>query len=755
VASPGRTPQRKPGIRKTRTEPKERIEKLPPAPPIRVAIIGGGCASITTAFELSRPEHQGRYEITVYQQGWRLGGKGASGRGPGDRIEEHGLHLWMGHYDNAFQLMRECYRELGRDPRHCPIADWTDAFAPAPLVSLTDPTPDGGWRLVSAHFPPFPGLPGDPFTVANPRTVPAYLARIARLLVALLRSAQEMSSGSPARPDAGADRAEPPDTEADAERVEALVESVSSLLKVGQLATLTAVIQAVALLEPLCALLPRLPRRLADRYFDFVSGSARRLLEPLLAGDAESRFLWEIIDLVLATLRGSIRFGLATHPRGFEAIDDYDSRDWLRMNGASERALNSTFLRGLYDLAFAYEDGDPGRPGNAAGQGLRGLFRMFFNYRGSLFWKMQAGMGDIVFAPYYEVLRRRGVRFEFFHRLENVRLADEASLAPGEKPFVEALEFDVQAHVAGGGEYRPLIDVDGLPCWPSEPDWSQLEGGARLRDEGRDFECFWDRRRDAPKVLEVRRDFDCVVLGVSVGAIPHVCSEIVARDRRWRDMVENVKTVATQSFQVWLNEPMESLGWKGPPATLSGFVEPYDTWADMTHLVPTERIRPEPGAIAYFCSVLRTGPTPDRTERDHPREAREVARRGAIEFLNRDVVHLWPKALRAPGRFRWELLVDPHASAPVSDADEARFDTQFWVANVNPSDRYVLSLPGTLRYRISPLDTTYGNLTITGDWTDCGFNFGCVEAAVMSGRLAAHAVSLRPRLEDIFGYDHP
>jgi uncharacterized protein with NAD-binding domain and iron-sulfur cluster len=108
----------------------------------------------------------------VYQQGWRLGGKGASGRGPGGRIEEHGLHLWMGHYDNAFQLMRECYRELARDPRHCPIADWTDAFTPAPFVSLTDRTPDGRWRLVSAHFPPFPGLPGDPFTVANPRTVP-------------------------------------------------------------------------------------------------------------------------------------------------------------------------------------------------------------------------------------------------------------------------------------------------------------------------------------------------------------------------------------------------------------------------------------------------------------------------------------------------------------------------------------------------------------------------------------------------------
>jgi uncharacterized protein with NAD-binding domain and iron-sulfur cluster len=46
-------------------------------------------------------------------------------------------------------------------------------------------------------------------------------------------------------------------------------------------------------------------------------------------------------------------------------------------------------------------------------------------------------------------------------------------------------------------------------------------------------------------------------------------------------------------------------------------------------------------------------------------------------------------------------------------------------------------------------------LTIAGDWTSCGFDVGCVEAAVMSGKLAAHAISSFPRLEDIIAYDHP
>ena len=53
---------------------------------IRVAIVGGGCAAMSAAFELTRPEHAARYQVVVYQLGWRLGGKGASRRGPAGRI---------------------------------------------------------------------------------------------------------------------------------------------------------------------------------------------------------------------------------------------------------------------------------------------------------------------------------------------------------------------------------------------------------------------------------------------------------------------------------------------------------------------------------------------------------------------------------------------------------------------------------------------------------------------------------------------
>jgi uncharacterized protein with NAD-binding domain and iron-sulfur cluster len=250
-----------------------------------------------------------------------------------------------------------------------------------------------------------------------------------------------------------------------------------------------------------------------------------------------------------------------------------------------------------------------------------------------------------------------------------------------------------------------------------------------------------------------------VVLGVGIGALPHVCSEIIAGDPRWRAMVDHVKTVATQAFQIWLRDDLQELGWEMPPVTLTSFVKPFDTWADMGHVVPAEDWRGErPRTAAYFCNVLADPPRePDPDDAGYPARRREEVRNNAIAFLNRDIENLWPRAKSCASEFRWELLVDPHATTATKrqPATRARFDTQYWAANVNPSDRYVLSVPGSLQHRISPLDNTYDNMTIAGDWTDCSLNVGCVEAAVMSGRLAAHAICGSPALEDIIGFDHP
>ena len=67
-------------------------------------------AALTAALALSEGNWTERFDrITVYQRGWRLGGKGASSRGPHGRIEEHGLHLLLGYYHETFDVMRRCY----------------------------------------------------------------------------------------------------------------------------------------------------------------------------------------------------------------------------------------------------------------------------------------------------------------------------------------------------------------------------------------------------------------------------------------------------------------------------------------------------------------------------------------------------------------------------------------------------------------------------------------------------------------------
>lgn len=739
----------------------------------KVAILGGGCAALTTAYALTQPEHRGRYDVTVYQLGFRLGGKGASGRGPADRIEEHGLHIWMGFYENAFRLMRDCYAELGRDPNDCPIAGWRQAFTPAPIVGVTNRGPRGAWDPWIAHFPAGRGLPGDPLAQTT-LDVRGYLERAVALLVELLRSAQaktvaeahaqNLSRGTGA-PNLSYGTGVPWDSAAPGPSLpspEDVVGAIERVLRFGQLATAAAIVEAVELLASALGAFFGGPSPDGRQgpvlgLLEAISAAARRQLDLLVGGDAELARVWEVADVILAILRGALRFNLAFDPRGFDAIDDYDYREWLRMNGASERSLDSGFIRGIYDLVFAYADGDVSRPALSAAVALRGAMRMFFTYRGALFWRMTAGMGDIVFAPLYEVLSRRGVKFEFFHRLTNLELARPEALAPGERPYVEKLHFDVQAEVADGRtKYEPLVTVNRVPCWPARPQYDQLADGARLEAEGIDFESPWETRVAGKRTLKVSEDFDLVVLGLGLGALPFVAKELIEAEPRWRAMVENVKTVATQAFQVWMREDMGALGWNVPNVSLSGYVEPFDTWADMSHLLPAESWGGRAKAIGYFCSVLANAPSPARidpivAETEHAR-----VRQHAIDFLNRDVCALWPKAAAPGGGFRFELLVD---AAEVKDAppvaNEAAFDRQYWTANVRPSDLYVLSAPGTSRHRISPLDRSFDNLTIAGDWTASGLASGCVESAVMSGLLAAHALCEHPPLEDIIGYDHP
>jgi uncharacterized protein with NAD-binding domain and iron-sulfur cluster len=701
--------------------------------PIRVAIVGGGCAGVTTAFELSRPEHNGIYEVTVYQQGFRLGGKGASGRGPGNRIYEHGLHIWMGFYENAFRLLRECYDELGRDPSNR-FAKWDDVFFPDPLTGVKDDHADGTASHWLTHFPRSGDTPGDPTRPPQRgASVSEYMVRATQLVEALLISARRDEVLNEQQ------------VQGFANDPNMTIEQISRWLRFGQLATVTMAVEAMHFARFAAQLPGPFGQTVFVQITDRVSSFVAEQLDALIYHDTELRRVFEIVDLTLTSIRGVIRDGLVTHPDGFNAISHLDWREWLTRHGASKHAVESSFLDSLYNIAFAYENGDPSRPNAAAGEALRCAVRAFLDYRGSFFWKMRTGMGDAVFAPYYEVLRRRGVKFEFFHRLSNIELSP---VEEGD-PYVTGLVFDVQARPRGHA-YNPLIDVRGLPCWPAQPLWNQLEGGEHLATSGIDFESYWDTSCVEERRLQVTKDFDAVVLAVGLGAIPNVASEIVERITPWSTMLKKVKTTATKALQLWLRADIRDLGWDDASVNLTGVPGPFETWADMSQLIPDEDPS-EAGvrSIAYFCSALQTPPElPNRQDTEYVEHYRSSVRDDSLRCVDECIGHIWPNAVDENG-FRYNLLL------PAAEDGEGSIDSQYFSANVNPSDRYVLFVKGSCEFRISPLQTHIDNLTIAGDWTDCGLNVGCVEAAVMSGRLAAHAISLKPELSEIVGYDHP
>jgi len=96
--------------------------------PQKIAILGGGISALTTAFELTRqPDWQSKFDITVYQMGWRLGGKCATARGPNGRIEEHGIHGFLGCYYNALPLMADTYTAW----RASPASRWPPSRRPS------------------------------------------------------------------------------------------------------------------------------------------------------------------------------------------------------------------------------------------------------------------------------------------------------------------------------------------------------------------------------------------------------------------------------------------------------------------------------------------------------------------------------------------------------------------------------------------------------------------------------------------------
>ena len=695
-----------------------------PEKKIRVAVLGGGVAAMTAAYELSHPDQKGRYDVTVYQMGWRLGGKGASGRNPHfhDRIEEHGLHIWLGCYENAFGVMRDAYGELGRGKNE-PLATVEEAFKPHSRVVLNQKI-NGEWMPWIFEPPASDAFPGD---MRHTPGMWDYLLKIIEWIPQVIRSLN--------RTELEADPAghghhfgwwhealqiigiEKPDNE----------HIGGDMLHLARELVRTF---AAPPHEP-----SEVHRRIDELLHQFRE-TVHEKIKHRIDSDPELLRAWIFLDFGLTNVRGVFQDEL--FGKGFESLNDWDYRDWLAHHGASEETLGSPLLTVLYELVFAYENGVTMGPGvkqnMEAGTMIHGLPRIALGYTGAFMWKMQAGMGDVVFAPLYEVMKRRGVKFEFFSRVDALR-------TDGER--ITKIEIGRQVNLKSGG-YDPLVPVKGLPCWPSYPLYDQIVEGEALRERRINLESFWTPWEDTGGRLELEyeKDFDVAVLGISIGSMPYIAADLIGASDKWKDMVAHVKTVRTQAAQVWLSEDLKKLGYAAPddmPVTGTFEVTPMSTWADMSHLIPHENWEPgRVGMIGYFTGCLADdGEVPPPRDHDYPKRIMAHNRLRTAQLFNGEIEPVWPG-------FGWDKLV-----AREGETGEERLNSQYHRVNIDPTELYVQTVAGSSQYRLKPGESGFEGLVLAGDWTFNGLNMGCVEAATVSGMQASRAISGYP--EKIIG----
>jgi uncharacterized protein with NAD-binding domain and iron-sulfur cluster len=680
----------------------------------KVAILGGGPAALAAAFDLAEDPDN---EVTVYTAGWRLGGKCASGRNfdVSERNEEHGLHLPMGFYENFFDQMHTAYTELGR---HSEI----DAAFVARSTLVLQERFGSGWRDWPFTFPDHGGVPGTRArrTRSGQAPVTMSLAEAAQKILSWLQR----------------------------HTLQAPVGLLTPELKLLARA-LDAVIAPLPPVPPIP--LPDIPGLLdlpLAAYRSFLENSVWPLVNADLANGPFRRF-WILAELAFSMGTGLLKATFAH--RSLLDLDQHEFTDWLDrhapLGALRPFTRDSAPLRMVYELVFAFEQGDATKPSIGAGVAIRGLTRLAFDYEGAVAYDLRSGMGETVIVPYYQAILRRNanVRFEFFSRVTNLVLSADAKT-------VDTVVIDVQATTVGGIPYDPLRSSRGELVWPSKPKYELLVQGGDLRGSnelpggGFDLESSFSAWKPVDqRKLERGRDFDEIVLAIPAPALVAISGELAAAKPEWQRMLRNVTGVPTAAMQLWLSLNSDELGF-GPARAESGeepligaFADNLGTIADMTRILRLENWTPaqQPQACAYFCGPFVPASLPPTAENPNPdylADSRQQVQAEAQAWVEAHMAHIYP-ALVAGNQIDFTVLVDPSQQEGLG-----RFQSQYFGANVGDSDLYVTSTPGTTKHRLAPEGSLFANLFLAGDWTRNGMNAGALEAAVTSGRMAARGV---------------
>lgn len=642
----------------------------------RIAILGGGPSGLSAAFWLTAtPELQARFEVTVHTPGWRLGGKCASGRDDDGRIREHGLHVLMGCYRNVFATICATYAQW-QPPADGAIRTWDQAFTPQHQVTLTERDSNGAWGRWNFKLP---GNGTHPCAGGAPTSLADLIAELGRRIRDWLLGLSPLAGND-------------------------VAETMDAFVQLVQQGTAEQAEDLRARLQRLETAMEPLVGDFALQQFQAFDASAGA---PLVAGlDGVAAGGRVLLSLGMALMRGYLSDVFLRGEQGIAELNEEDFRGWLRRHGASEEALRSAPIRALYHLTFAFPDGDSSDiDGGAIAAGVTFRFAMeaALGYAGAPLWKMNAGTGDILFTPMYEVLRQRGVHFRFFHRVSGI--------AAGADGRIARVSIAEQARTVQG-DYQPLRRVEGLHCWPAQPLWEQLQDGEAMKDAGVDFESPGDTTKAGDIELVAGQDFDAVVLATPPEVTRTISAPLAGIDGRWDRALAHSRSVGTTAFQLWLRPGLQDLGWPLGSTVLSAYQPPFESWGDMSHLV-TREPPTETRTIAYFCGCIAAADE-------------DAAGHGMAAWLRQHIGVLWPQAAQ---------VADANG-----DLDPQLVEQHYTRINVAGSERYVLTPPGSVKYRLSPREAIFGRLYVAGDWTATRFSGGCVEAAFESGQLAAAAI---------------
>ena len=456
-----------------------------------------------------------------------------------------------------------------------------------------------------------------------------------------------------------------------------------------------------------------------------------------------------IIDTTTTVVIGFMEDNLLE--RGLFSINHLDLRQWLKKHGASKITLDSGFVLAHYDEVISYINGDMHKPDMEAGTALQLYLPLYFCCKEAVYWDHEAGLGDAIFAPIYEVLKRRGVHFKFFHKVEKLVLNNNTKL-------VEEIRMTKQVRLLTE-EYNPLIDVKGLPSWPNEPKYDEIlqEEAYLLQQHNIDLESFWTNWSTVYEesfehslsqvALKRVKDFDIIVYGTPVSSLSFLCEELLDESPSLRAANEFVGRIPSFQLQLWGTFDLEDYKKTHLIHRLldTNQRKDIDIVFDYDDILKSESWKNlNPKHLLYIVSIRDSSyfKFPPSYNTSFPKQIMEEMKSFVLENMQDTLRSISPNSFQ-DGVFNWTVLTDPENGTGVE-----HFDSQYLRLNFNPSDLYTQVLTNTSQYRITTDGAGFDNIYFTGDWIQNGINYGSIEGAVTSGLLTSKAISGYP--ETIF-----